>query len=336
VTGLDTIHDDDPTRAPALTGTVADEWASFARSLARRGRSPQTVGAYHKSYVKFWTWAAAEGLDPDPAKITRAHVNAWTDSLLRTPAVRNGRPVVSLDPTTGDEVPQMLAPATRSILWRNLRPFFTWYAKETDSPNPFTNADPPGGDKPAPVPVVPLDDIRKILATCASREFTDLRDAALIRVLIDCGARRGEVVAMTTDSWDRQAGMLIFTGKTGTRAVPASLSTAEAIDRYLRMRGKQRHAELPAFWLGTRGRLGETGIAQALKHRCELAGVEPINPHRFRHTWAHEFRAAGGGEGDLMHLAGWSSTAMAHRYGGSAAAGRAQDAARRIALGDHL
>jgi integrase len=73
-----------------------------------------------------------------------------------------------------------------------------------------------------------------------------------------------------------------------------------------------------------------------LNRRCDEAGVDRINPHRFRHTWAHTFRAEGGSEGDLMYLAGWTSTAMAHRYGRSAANERAQDAARAINLGDRL
>jgi hypothetical protein len=37
--------------------------------------------------------------------------------------------------------------------------------------------------------------------------------------------------------------------------------------------------------------------------RCDLAGIDPINPDRFRHTWAHAFRVEGGSEGDLMYLA---------------------------------
>jgi integrase len=90
------------------------------------------------------------------------------------------------------------------------------------------------------------------------------------------------------------------------------------------------------LWLGPKGALGDSGIAQMLARRCDLAGVPHINPHRFRHTWAHLFRAEGGAEGDLMYLAGWTSTEMAHRYGRSAAMERAQDAARRIHIGDRV
>lgn len=37
-----------------------------------------------------------------------------------------------------------------------------------------------------------------------------------------------------------------------------------------------------------------------------------------------------------MYLAGWTSTAMAHRYGRSAANERAQNAARTLNIGDRL
>lgn len=50
----------------------------------------------------------------------------------------------------------------------------------------------------------------------------------------------------------------------------------------------------------------------------------------FRHTFAHNFRAAGGAEGDLMVLGGWHARAMLDRYGASAAAERAAEAARRL------
>lgn len=44
--------------------------------------------------------------------------------------------------------------------------------------------------------------------------------------------------------------------------------------------------------------------------RGEIAGLPELHPHQFRHTFAHQWLAQGGGETDLMRLAGWKSRAM--------------------------
>lgn len=319
----------------ALPDELEDLWHDFRRALARKNRSDSTLSVYRKSFEAFWTWAVAEGLPPDPAAVTHTIVNRWTDHLITVPVVRNGR-VVEVEDPDGTRRPKTLEPSTRRIRFINLRPFFSWWAKEFDALNPFDRADVPGEDRATPIPVVPVDDIRRLLATCDGKDFEDRRDAAIIRVLYDTGARLGELVALDVDDWDRRNDFLTLRGKTGTRVVPISPSTGEALSRYMRVRRDHSHAKRDALWLGTKGKLGDSGIAQILRRRCELAGIEHLNPHRFRHTFAHTFRVKGGSEGDLMYLCGWKSTAMAHRYGRSAAAERAQNAARSLSIGDEL
>jgi integrase len=269
---------------------------------------------YREAFCRFWTWAAEVGLEPDPAAVTTADVNAFVDKLKASG----------------------VAATTVSIVWRNLRPFFSWWAKEAEAPNPFTGADVPSVSDDRPPPVIPLDDIRALLAKCSGKSFEDRRDTAVIRVLFDTGCRLGELVGLRVGDWDRRQDLLTLTGKTGTRVVSLSPSTGEALARYERARRLHRLAGSEWLWLSLKGRLKDSGVAQLLARRCEQAGVPRLNPHRFRHTFSHQFRAAGGGEGDLMYLAGWSSTTMAHRYGRSAAAERARDAHKRLAPGDKL
>src|SRR5690349_7986953 len=151
----------DPDPRP-LPGDLEDLWDDFRRSLARRNRSLATLEVYRKSFTSFWTWAIDVGIEPDPAAVDYKVINRWTDYLITAPMFRNGQAVLIADPDTGDKIPRTLTPATRRIRYINLRPFFSWWAKEFDRDNPFARADAPGEDRPAPIPVVELDDVRRL------------------------------------------------------------------------------------------------------------------------------------------------------------------------------
>jgi integrase/recombinase XerD len=49
-----------------------------------------------------------------------------------------------------------------------------------------------------------------------------------------------------------------------------------------------------------------------------------LYPHRFRHHFCRAWLDRGGAEGDLMELAGWSTSQMITVYGGAARGARAR------------
>jgi site-specific recombinase XerD len=96
------------------------------------------------------------------------------------------------------------------------------------------------------------------------------------------------------------------------RALPFGRNTAVALDRYLRARSRHKYAALLWLWLwlwlGRAGPLTPYGIRQILRRRGPQAGLPGLHA-QLRHTFAHEWLAQGGGETDLMRLAGWKSRA---------------------------
>ncbi len=95
---------------------------------------------------------------------------------------------------------------------------------------------------------------------------------------------------------------------------------------------------MPHLWLAERGkrRLGPTGSRSCSNAAAWPHRVPQVHAHRWRHTYAHDWKLGGGDTGDLMVLMGWSSEEMARHYGASAATERAQQAQIRMGIGENV
>ncbi|MUL40246.1 tyrosine-type recombinase/integrase [Streptomonospora sp. PA3] len=223
------------------------------------------------------------------------------------------------------------APGTVFRLYTDARIFFNWLESEGEiSTNPFRKTTAPENPTP-PVAVADAETIKKLLAVEWPTRFLARRNRAMILVLLDTGVRVSELAAMNTEDYDGKMLSIHGAKKGGPRTVPTGKAASIALRRYLRI-----HPGGPALWVGSKGRVTDSGVRKMLTQACRKAGVERVFPHALRHSFAHEFRLAGGSDSDLMYLGGWSSPRQLERYGAAGKVERAAAAHSRYSPGDRL
>jgi integrase/recombinase XerC len=221
-----------------------------------------------------------------------------------------------------------------------LQQFFKWLVTEEEiDRSPMDRVRQPKTPKYL-VPVLRTEDTKRVLDTCrGATSFAELRDLAIVRVLANTGARLSEVAGLSIRDVDLERDVVTFRGKgSKDRQVRLGPKTARALSRYLRARAKHRGANRGELWLAVRGSeaISANAVKLMLQRRGGQAGVSNLHAHRWRHTFAHEWKLAGADTGDLMLLLGWTSDDMPRHYGASAAAQRAQETQQRLGIGERV
>lgn len=296
-------------RAPLDLEDLVPSWVVHLQAARK---SPSTIKSYTTGVNAYLRFCADKGI---PAVLDRRTVAAFTAHLLDSG----------------------LEPATVTARQLGVRRFSAWLTEEGElDADPLLGVRAPKLDSKVIEPLSE-DEIKALLATCTGKDFMARRDAALIRFMVETGSRAGETAGLQLADVDLVRGTAIIRrGKGGRgRFVPFGSQTAQAIDRYIRVRRSHRLASGPDLWLGDRGKaFSYDALHKALGARARAAGIDRFHPHLLRHTAAHRWLAAGGSEGGLMAVAGWTRPDMLLRYTRARAAERAATEARALNLGD--
>jgi len=305
-------------RGWVLIGDEADRFGlvnDYLAYLADRKYSPRTIRSYGYALLAFCRWLAAESLT-----LSAVTTNVLLRFLAACRAERvSGRPagdnVVRLDGRRADA----LSPATMNLRLAAVSGLFGfWSLRDPDVKNPVPKGPElrrlsPGqrNGMLAHVARAPkrrsrlrVRDARRLPKTLDQREVVALldslhtwRDRAIAGLMVFCGLRSAEVLALDVGDVDIGARWLRVMGKgSKERRVPLDVDVAGVIQTYLlveRPETTSRHLFIVAKG-PTRGQpLTTEGLRRIFRYHREISGVAGGHPHALRHTFGTALAEAG-------------------------------------------
>jgi len=285
-----------PLRPADDIGAAAHEALGVvSRHLDRCKLSARTVRAYKRQAAAYAGWLAANA---------SAHGDAFADLIGAEGAVTAWKRDMLTARSSPATVNQALAAVTLMYEQAGLR----ISVKRVRIPRP---GEPDALTRPQ----------EAALRRSAARRGP--RDAALIAVLLDTGARAGECARLDIEDFaiTARTGEVRLHGKGDeVRYVPLARRARELVSAWLDVRG--RHPG--PIWTGQRGPLTISGITQVVLAAGNDASIPGLRPHRARHTFATRLRQGGADPAQVQALLGHASIDTAARYFRSGAAENAE------------
>jgi len=149
------------------------------------------------------------------------------------------------------------------------------------------------------------EDLIALLSTCHFKRPRDLRDFAMMVLTIETGARRASVIGSTWESIQAQpylSMLMALKGIDAPFAVPLSDTARQALgpwEAWLKRKQEPRRGHIFRKLVKVEGgaRLGEpltpAAFYEMTRARSKVAGLAPVHPHLFRHTFITGRLAAG-------------------------------------------
>jgi integrase len=165
------------------------------------------------------------------------------------------------------------------------------------------------------------DQAQNLLNSISGTTLRGKRDAALIGLLLGCGLRRSEVVALRLDQLQSREDHCVIVdllGKAGRlRTVPIPRWCKDLIDNWIRGAGiTEGRVFKPVSGSSIRRDADVTTsvVWYAVKHYAKSIGLNSLAPHDLRRTCARLCHGAGGELEQIQFLLGHASVQTTERY----------------------
>ncbi|MBD2019143.1 tyrosine-type recombinase/integrase [Leptolyngbya sp. FACHB-36] len=266
--------------------------------LRQTGKSDNTQRTYRGQLQRFAAWSDKSWLEVTPSDIGKYRRELKGKGLKAT---------------------------SMNHALNTLRSFYNWLRRSNGYPM----------NQPLPTDAIDLErqpepqadhlekeDLSQLWQALELDERTRVRDRAIVAVLSH-GLRASEASALNVEHWNGKL-LTVHRSKGQTVSqVPLNREARSYLEAYLEWRRQQGEAfeptpESPMFLAqdpkSAGHRLGYKGLHKMVKQLGAIAGVDQLNPHRFRHTFGTEVTRRGVDPMFGKELMGIQSDRVFQRY----------------------
>lgn len=294
---------------------------------------PATIRKHRDDFRRFLDWLAAEGRPATTQALDFLTLAGYVTDLRRRPRVhgvwRGSAGALERTKRLGHE--ETLSANTVNTYMRPLRSFAIWLVDEGAlEGNPFRRSrrraslNPLLPSEETPTKGATLDDIRALERGCAGDQPIDLRDRAIVQVLVTTAARNSSVRLLRCDDIDFSRDLIRFRRAKGDKTLDVALNPTarEAIERFLATGREELVGRdldtgflFPSRASGS-APLSMNALSLMLTRRYRLGGgsLPYFGSHRIRHATATLLANNGMGLDEVSRYLGHSSTAPTRRY----------------------
>ena len=257
--------------------------------------SPNTVRAYRRDLVRFFTFLAPEEEPlPAPEELRTARLRLYLGTLHE----------------------EGLSPATMARHLSTLRIFFGWLEEVGHvGSNPAAALRGPKKGRRLPR-YLEEEEVERLLAAPCAEDPEESRDRALLEVLYSTGCRVAELVALNEQDVDLRRGLVRLEGKgrkerLGMLGKPA----CSALERYFVSKGI-RSQDRGVLFLNRFGtRLTDRSVRRILVRCLQRAEIHrECSPHTLRHSFATHLLSRGADLRSVQELLGHASLGSTQIY----------------------
>jgi len=197
-----------------------DDLESMAKgyilSCRCEGKSEQTIRLYQIVLRNLLWFYQQRGYPTAPSRITALYLREFLWYLASEPNRWGGKTTPARNPASRTTVHDY---------YRTVKTFLGWLERQDlIAENPFKNLKPPEVDKEIIKALTP-DEIKHLFKVCSGKTALDVRDKAILSILLDCGLRVAELANLCMDDVELETGVIMVRRGKGGRQRTVHMGT---------------------------------------------------------------------------------------------------------------